>query len=62
MGTEMQDTATEIAPAGAICQVCKGVVTGEIVEAAPGPRGAIWYIHADYLVCALVAIMRVRER
>lgn len=49
-----------IAPPGAVCQVCGGRVTGERVAAAPGPRGAIWYIHADYLVCALVAIVRAR--
>lgn len=45
-----------IAPPGAVCQVCRGKCAGELVEAAPGPKGGVWYVHADYTVCALVAL------
>lgn len=48
-------------PSGAVCQVCRGRCAGERVEAAPGPKGGTWYIHADYLVCALVALMTYRR-
>lgn len=49
-----------IAPPGAVCQVCRGACAGELTEAGPGLRGETWYIHADYLVCALVTICMYR--